>query len=178
MPDTLRGVEIDEKGSSGTYVVIDDLPGLISLIQVGVLEIASLGRRADDVERPDRLVFDLDPGEGVAWAAVIEARSSCAMSSNRSVCKASCAPPVAKGCTLWRPLTRRTTWDDAKAFAHSFADSLVQSAPDRYIATMSKAKRRGKVFIDYLRNQRRAAVASYSTRAPRGRSRRHAPHLG
>src|SRR5262249_35735995 len=73
MPSSLRGVKIKEKNTVSQYVVLDDLAGLISLVQMGVLEIHPWGSRADDLERPDRLVFDLDPGEDVAWKAMIAA---------------------------------------------------------------------------------------------------------
>jgi bifunctional non-homologous end joining protein LigD len=169
MPDALRGVNIAEKGSPDIYVMVADLPGLVSLVQMGVLEIHPWGARADDVERPDRLVFDLDPGEGVTWSAVIEGaelvRDRLAELGLQSFVRTT----GGKGLHVVVPITRHRGWEEVKSFCHALADSFVSAQPDRYIATMSKAKRRGKVFVDYLRNQRGAtAVASYSTRARAG----------
>jgi bifunctional non-homologous end joining protein LigD len=169
MPKKVRGVAIKEKEKRENYVVIDDLSGLISLIQIGVLEFHPWPARADDVERPDRLVFDLDPGEGVAWRAVVDgAREVCDFLSRLGL-ESFLRTSGGKGLHVVVPLSRRNSWSQLKEFAKGVADAITAQAPDRYIATMSKAKRHGKVFIDYLRNQRGAtAVASYSTRSRAG----------
>jgi bifunctional non-homologous end joining protein LigD len=169
MPKTVRGVAIKEKEKRDQYVVIDDLAGLISLVQIGVLEFHPWPARADDVDRPDRLVFDLDPGEDVAWKAVIdgveEVRRFLAELGLESFLRSS----GGKGLHVVVPFSRRASWQQLKEFAKGVAESMTAASPDRYIATMSKAKRRGKIFIDYLRNQRGAtAVASYSTRSRPG----------
>jgi bifunctional non-homologous end joining protein LigD len=169
MPEGLRGVMIKEKGKREEYVVVDDASGLVSLVQMGVLEMHPWPARADKLERPDRLVFDLDPGEGVTWKDVVrgaaEVRDCLTALGLRSFLRTS----GGKGLHIVAPLLRRNTWDEFKAFAKGVADAMVRAAPDRYIATLSKAKRRGKIFVDYLRNQRGAtAVASYSTRARPG----------
>jgi bifunctional non-homologous end joining protein LigD len=169
MPKPLRGVKIEEKDGSGDYVVLDDLKGLVSLVQMGVMEIHPWGSRADDIERPDRLVFDLDPGEGADWKAVVEGARLVHDYLDHIGLASFLRTSGGKGLHVVVPLTRRSGWDEIRQFTESFALSLVRAFPDRYIATMSKAKRRGKVFIDYLRNQRGAtAVASYSTRAKPG----------
>jgi bifunctional non-homologous end joining protein LigD len=169
VPEAVHSVSILEKSSRGQYVVIDDLGGLISLVQIGALEFHPWPARADDVERPDRLIFDLDPGEGVAWKNVIdgarEVREMLSQLGLRSFVRTS----GGKGLHVVVPLARRNTWDELKAFAKGIADTLTAQSPTRYIATMSKGKRHGKVFIDYLRNQRGAtAIASYSTRSRPG----------
>ena len=169
MPDTLRGVEIDEKGSSGTYVVIDDLPGLISLIQVGVLEMHPWGARADDVERPDRLVFDLDPGEGVAWAAVIEARRLVRDELESLGLQSFVHSTGGKGLHVVAPLTRRTTWDDAQGFCPLLRrfPGAVRPGPLYRDDEQGEASRES---LHRLSPQpaRHTAVASYSTRARAG----------
>ena len=169
LPDSVRGVMIQEKSEREEYVVIDDLPGLVSLVQLSVLEFHPWPARADQVERPDQLVFDLDPGEGVEWKAVVigakHVHDLLAELGLQSFLRTS----GGKGLHIVVPLQRRNSWEELKNFAKSLAGTMVRDAPDRYIATMSKAKRRGKLFVDYLRNQRGAtAIASYSTRARAG----------
>jgi bifunctional non-homologous end joining protein LigD len=166
MPKALRGVKIQEKDKWEEYVVVDDLEGMISLVQIGVLEFHPWPARADDVERPDRIVLDLDPGEGVAWKSVADAarelRDFLAELGLTSFLRTS----GGKGLHVVVPLSRRNTWDQLKGFAKGVADTMATQRPDHYLATMSKAKRKGKVYVDYLRNQRGAtAVASYSTRS-------------
>jgi bifunctional non-homologous end joining protein LigD len=169
MPDAVGGVMVKEKGKREEYVMIRDVAGLVSLVQMGVLEMHPWPARNDNVERPDYLVFDLDPGEGVEWKAVIagakEIRDRLEGVGLASYFRTS----GGKGLHVVVPIQRRTSWDDFKQFAKNVANAMARDSPDRYIATMSKAKRRGKVYVDYLRNQRGAtAIASYSTRARSG----------
>ncbi len=169
MPESVRGVEIKEKDEIEPYLVVDDLGGLISLVQLGALEFHPWPARADNVERPDRLVFDLDPAEDVAWDEVVrgarEVRDLLEALGLQSFVRTS----GGKGLHVVAPIDRRTTWEQHKEFARGVAETLVRAAPDRYVATMTKAKRRGKIFVDYLRNQRGAtAIASYATRARAG----------
>ncbi len=168
-PDTLHGVPIKEKGKKVEYIALDDTAGLISLVQMGTLELHPWAAREDNVERPDYLVFDLDPGEGTTWKDLIrgalELRNLLESVGFTTFLRTS----GSKGLHVVVPIDRRTTWDDVKQFARSVAEKMTREAPDRYIATMSKAKRSGKIFIDYLRNQRGAtAIASYSTRRRKG----------
>jgi bifunctional non-homologous end joining protein LigD len=136
---------------------------------MGVLEIHPWPAREDQLERPDQIVFDLDPGEGVEWKAVIDAARELRERLESIGLVSFLRTSGGKGLHVVVPLARRNTWDELKQFAKAVADTMTREAPDRYIATMSKAKRRGKVFIDYLRNQRGAtAIASYSTRAKAG----------
>lgn len=169
LPEAIHGVSIDGKETDRTYISIKDLKGLISLVQIGVLEIHPWGSRIDNLEKPDRMVFDLDPGEGVSYADVVDA----AFKLNdildglglRSFVKTS----GGKGLHIVVPLERRSGWEEMKSFSKAVADEMVRLEPDKYIATMSKAKRKGKIFIDYLRNNRDATtVAAYSTRARKG----------
>ena len=169
-PAALGSVEIEEKdGDVRTYVTVDDLPGLLGLVQIGVLEIHVWGSRRDRIERPDRMVLDLDPGEGVPWVRVIEAAYDCRNLLAELGLESFVKTTGGKGLHVVVPLVRTAEFDDVKAFARAVADEAVRRKSDRYLANMSKAKRKGKIFIDYLRNGRGATfVAPYSTRARPG----------
>ncbi|MEO6041789.1 MAG: DNA ligase D [Croceibacterium sp.] len=163
-------VPITEKdGGTEDYMWVDDAAGLVSLIQMGTIELHGWGSRVPEVELPDRMVFDLDPDEGLDFEAVKSAAvhihdrladiglTSFAMLSG------------GKGIHVVVPLTPGHSWDAHKDFARRFAEALALAEPDRFVAQMSKAKRVGKIFIDYLRNQRGAtAVLPYSARARAG----------
>ena len=169
MPDAVDGVMIKEKGKAEEYVMIRDLAGLVSLVQMGVLEMHPWPARNDNVERPDYLVFDLDPGEGVTWKDVVQGAKDVRQRLEDVGMTTFLRTSGGKGLHVVVPIARRNSWDVVKEFAKSVADKMASDEPERYIATMSKAKRRGKVYVDYLRNQRGAtAIASYSTRARAG----------
>jgi bifunctional non-homologous end joining protein LigD len=151
------------------YMAVSDLEGLLSLANLGALEISTWGGRRDRVDRPDLLVFDLDPDEALPWAAVVEGalelRAHLADLDLVSFVKTT----GGKGLHLAVPIARRVDWDAAKDFARDVAIAMTRARPDRYVAEMGKAKRRGKIFIDYLRNGLQAsAIAPYSTRARAG----------
>ena len=136
---------------------------------MGVLEIHQWGSQADLFEKPDRLIFDLDPDPSVDWPRVVTAAKEVRMLLEQLDLTSFLKTTGGKGLHIVVPIRRRTTWHDAKAFCRAVADFLVAAAPDRYIATMSKAARKGKIFVDYLRNDRGAtAIAPYSTRARPG----------
>jgi bifunctional non-homologous end joining protein LigD len=169
LPDWVRRVPIKEGGSVGKYVVIDSLPGLIALVQMGVLEIHTWGSRVDRIEQPDRLTFDLDPDAELPWARVIEAARALRRKLAGLGLNAFVKTTGGKGLHIVVPIVRKYRWDEIKPFCKSLAESMTREEPERYLATMSKAKRKGKIFIDYLRNGRGAtAVAAYSTRAKSG----------
>lgn len=169
LPDVLRGVSIKEKNKKAQYVALDDLAGLISLVQMGVLEIHPWGSTADNLEHPDQLIFDLDPDEGISWDKMVEAARAVRDLLDEAGLESFVRTSGGKGLHVVVPLAAKDSWDDAKSFAKRVADQIVKHDPDHYIATASKAKRKGKIFIDYLRNSRGAtAVASYSTRAREG----------
>jgi bifunctional non-homologous end joining protein LigD len=169
MPEAIRPVEIEEKGKRAQYVGIADLEGLVSLVQFGVLEIHPWGSRTDRLDRPDRLVFDLDPGEGVGWPRIREGAHLL-----RERLKGLGLVPFlrttgGKGLHLVVPLVRRVGWDEAKGFARDVARGFARRDPKRFIATAGKAERAGRIYVDWLRNARGAtAIASYSTRARAG----------
>jgi bifunctional non-homologous end joining protein LigD len=135
------------------------------MVQAGVVEIHPWGSRTDRLEEPDRLIFDLDPGEDVPWSATIaaaeEVRSRLADLGLTSFLKTS----GGKGLHVVIPLEPRAEWPEAKAFTEGLATQMAREAPDKYVATAVKRVREGRIFIDYLRNGRGAtAVAAYSTR--------------
>jgi len=134
-----------------------------------VLEMHPWPARKDNVEKPDYLVFDLDPGEGVTWKDVVQGAKDVRSRLESVGLTTFLRTSGGKGLHVCDPIARRNSWDEVKQFAKSVADSMARDQPERYIATMSKAKRHGKVYVDYLRNQRGAtAIASYSTRARAG----------
>jgi bifunctional non-homologous end joining protein LigD len=169
MPRAVRGTLIKEKAGNATYIVIDDLEGLISFVQLGVLEIHPWGSREDAIDRPDRLIFDIDPAEDLAWSDVVRAARHVKERLEDLRLESFVRTTGGKGVHVVVPIARRTSWEELKTLAKAFADALVREQPKRYIAQSSKAKRAGKIFIDYLRNEKGAtAVASYSTRARPG----------
>jgi len=169
MPPAVKSVRVPEKTGHQDYVLIDDLPGLISLVQIGALEFHPWPARADRLDRPDMMVFDLDPGEGVDWDQVKQAARDVRMVLEELGLQSWVRTTGGKGLHVVVPLARRNTWDDVSGFAQQVAQALVRAAPERYVATMRKQLRSGKVFIDYFRNAQGAtSVASYSTRSRAG----------
>ncbi len=167
VPAAVKAVEIQETAKEpARYLMVDDLAGLIALVQMDVLELHVWGARADRIETPDRMVFDLDPDERLPWRVVVAAgklvRDRLATLGLASWVKTT----GGKGLHVVVPLTGANSWEEVKNFSQAIAQSLAKEAPDQYTSKMSKAGRENKIFIDYLRNSRGAtAVAAYSTRA-------------
>jgi bifunctional non-homologous end joining protein LigD len=157
---------VPEKGDK--IIAIDDLDGLLALVQAGVLEIHTRGSTIEHPEHADRLVFDLDPGPDVPWRDVVAAAREVRGLLDELKLKSFIKTTGGKGLHVVLPI-KPTPWDEAKAFCRAVAESMARHAPERYLATATKAKRQGHIFIDYLRNSREAtAVAPYSTRARPG----------
>jgi bifunctional non-homologous end joining protein LigD len=151
------------------YVAIEDLDGLISLVQSAVLEIHPWGSTIADWGRPDRIIMDLDPGEGVEWQAIIDAAEETRRRLEAAGLEAFVKTSGGKGLHVCAPLKPSARWPTVKAFCKAIADAMANDSPDKYVSTITKSKRRGKILIDYLRNQRgMTAVAPYSTRARPG----------
>jgi len=168
-PKAVRGVPVEESDGPTLHLCIDDAPGLLTLIQFGGLEIHPWGCQADRMDRPDRLVMDLDPAPDVPWEQVIEATLEVGHRLAELGLVSFPKTTGGKGMHVVAPLVRRTSWDDLKAFAKAVAERLEADSPKRYVAIMTKARRTGRVFVDYLRNGEGAtAVGAYSTRAREG----------
>jgi bifunctional non-homologous end joining protein LigD len=156
-------------GEDEPMLAIEDFEGLIALVQAGVLEIHPWGSRRESLDAPDRIIFDLDPGEDVAWSRVIagalEVRARLERLGLQSFVKTS----GGKGLHVMLPIMPEAGWDTVKAFSQEIAEAMAADSPERYVAKMTKSIRRGRIFVDYLRNGRGAtAVAAYSTRARAG----------
>jgi bifunctional non-homologous end joining protein LigD len=165
----IPGVEvamIDDSAGRNPYMVANTAQALVGLAQMNALELHVWGAKAAAIERPDTLIFDLDPDPGLSWAAIVAAARQ-----TRAVLEEIGLVPLikttgGKGLHLVVPLERRHSWDEVKDFAQSVAAHLAKALPDQFTASLSKARRRGKIFVDYLRNARGAtAVAPYSLRA-------------
>lgn len=168
-PETLKLVPIKEKSKTAKYVVVDNVAGLIALAQVGALEIHAWGSRMDKLERPDRLVFDLDPDVDLSWRRVVDAARQIRDFLHRLGLESFVKTTGGKGLHLVVPIQRRHGWDEVKQFCKEIADAIVRADPDHYTANPIKATRTGKIFVDYLRNGRGAtAVVPYSPRARAG----------
>jgi bifunctional non-homologous end joining protein LigD len=149
-------------------IAVENLGDLIELVQSGALEVHVRGSRLGKLEVCDRIVFDLDPGEGVAWKAIVAAAVEIRDRLQALKLKSFAKLTGGKGIHVVVPIDG-ADWDTTKAFAARVAGAMTADAPDRYLAKMTKALRHGKIFIDYLRNSREAtAVAAYSTRARPG----------
>jgi bifunctional non-homologous end joining protein LigD len=169
LPKSVRRVKVRLKETDTINVYVENLEGVLALVQFGALEIHAWQCRADDLDRPDRMVFDLDPGPGVDWKEVV-ATADLLRERLKKLSLVSFAKTTGgKGVHVVVPIERRNTWAEVKDFSRSIAGSLAAEHPDRYTINMSKAQRPGKIFIDYLRNERGAtAIAPYSTRARKG----------
>ena len=161
--EAVRRVDV---GEEEPMLVLDDLAGLITLVQAGVIEIHPWGSTFAHLEQPDRLIFDLDPGEDVPWSAVIDAAREVRSRLDDVGLKSFVKTSGGKGLHVVVPITPSAGWDEAKEFTKSIADAMARDKPDRYLAIMTKSARRGRIFVDYLRNGRGAtAVGPYSPRA-------------
>ncbi len=168
-PEEFRPIRIKEKSGTDTYLYVEDVSGLVAAVQMGVLELHIWGSQIADLERPDRLVFDLDPDEAVPFASVKEGARQ--MRDRLAALGLTSFPMVTggKGIHVVVPLTPRHGWDEIRTFAEAMARMVAAEEPERYLAVMSKARRKGRIFIDYLRNARGAtAIAPFSSRARGG----------
>jgi bifunctional non-homologous end joining protein LigD len=163
MPSEIKGFKI--AGEEEPFPIIEDVAGLIALVQVGVVEIHPWGSSIRQVERPDRITFDLDPDEGLPWLrvteAAIEVRDALDAIGLRSFVKTT----GGKGLHVVVPLAPKLGWDAVKTFSKWVADRLAEERPDQFTANQTKQSRRGRIYLDYLRNARGAtAVGTYSPR--------------
>lgn len=168
-PKSVKRVEIEEGGAKVLYGSVDSIEGILAMVQMGVLEIHLWGSHRDQVELPDYVVFDLDPDEGLPWEKVAEAaittRDFLADLGLQTFLKTT----GGKGLHVVLPLDPDAEWETVKAFAKGVAEAVATAEPKKYTPKLPKADRKGKVFIDYLRNGRGAtSIAPFSTRARPG----------
>ncbi len=168
LPEQVLPYDVGDEGQE-PYIYVRDAVGLVALVQGGALELHPWGCRIDRLERPDRLVFDLDPAPNIPWERVAESALDVKKELQRLGLVSFVKTTGGKGLHVVVPLSRRNDWNEAKVFARAVAEKMAGEEPDRYVAQMAKDKRVGKVFIDYLRNARGAtSVAPYSARARPG----------
>ena len=162
----VHAVPLKQKSGQEDYLYVEDVEGVLALVQMNTLELHPWGATVAAPEKPDRLVFDLDPGPGVSWtqtkAAAREVRDNLRKAGLESFVRLS----GGKGLHVVVPITPGPSWETVKAFCEAFANAMAQHRPERYVATMRKDQRGNKIFIDWLRNGRgNTSVCSWSLRA-------------
>ncbi|MEI9906344.1 MAG: DNA ligase D [Asticcacaulis sp.] len=161
------GIQVKDRDED--YIMIREEKGLISLVQWGCIELHPWGCLADQPDKPDRMIFDLDPDPEVPWSAVVEGAAEVRDRMRELGLQAFLKTTGGKGLHVVVPMQRQYGWPTIKAFARAIAESMAHDAPERYIATMSKEKRKGRIFVDYLRNDLTStAVSAWSARARPG----------
>jgi bifunctional non-homologous end joining protein LigD len=167
VPEAVGRVRVP--GDKQPYAMVTDLASLVSLVQIGVLELHVWGARADRLDRPDLVVFDLDPDAAVPWPRVVETAAALRAYLADLGLVAFARVTGGKGVHVVTPIVRRPTWQQVRDFAENVALAFVRLAPTEFTARMSKSRRVGKIYIDWVRNTREAtAVASWSSRARPG----------
>jgi bifunctional non-homologous end joining protein LigD len=170
MGEHVKHVPIREKkGETQDYLYVDDVRGILACVQMGTIEFHGWGSRADDVEHPDRLVFDLDPDEGLDFGDVRDAARRVRDLLADIGLKTFPMLTGGKGVHVVAPLDASADWDAVSSFAERFARAVSDAEPERFTANMRKVQRKGRIFLDWLRNQRGStAVLPYSARAREG----------
>lgn len=168
-PTALRRVRIQEKTKVGEYLVADDIAGVVALAQMGVVEIHTWNARADDIERPDRIVWDLDPGPDVSWPAIVAGARLLRTVLTTLGLDAWVKTTGGRGLHVVTPLVPDRDWSECLAFSRAVSDAIVRSAPKLYTTRFAKRGRERLVLIDYLRNNRtNTSVCAFSPRARPG----------
>jgi bifunctional non-homologous end joining protein LigD len=156
----------EKKGQIEDYVYVKDVAGIIACVQMGTIEFHGWGSLVADIEKPDRLVFDIDPDEGLAFEEVKKAARDLKRYLADMGLQTFPMLTGGKGVHVIVPLTPQAEWPEVKDFAQRFSIALATAEPERFTANLAKAKRKGRMFLDYLRNQRGAtAIMPYSSRA-------------
>jgi bifunctional non-homologous end joining protein LigD len=157
------------RSSKGSYIYVNTLQGVISVVQNGAVEFHTWGATVPDAKHPDRITLDLDPDPDLPWRQVMEGATLTRALLEGLKLRCFLKTTGGKGLHVVFPLGRRHTWKEVKAFAESIAQFLVRAEPSRFTAKIAKQSRGGKIFVDYLRNAETAsAVAAYSPRARPG----------
>jgi bifunctional non-homologous end joining protein LigD len=162
LPAAIRAGELQE----GPYLAIEDEAGLIACVQIAAIELHGWGATLDDPTHPDRMVFDLDPGEGVDFAEVVRAALEVRQRLKAAGLESFCRTTGGKGLHVVVPLDGRADWEAVRDFARALAQRMEAEAPERFVSTVPKAKRQGRILVDWLRNGPGAtAICSYCPRA-------------
>jgi bifunctional non-homologous end joining protein LigD len=165
----VRTFEFENNGKKYEYLYIQDERGLLEVVQMGAVELHPWGASIDSIDRPDRMIFDLDPAPEVPFEAVKLAAQDLRQRLRKRGLESSLKCTGGKGLHVTVLLAAENSWSEVKGFAAALAAEMVAAAPEVYVATMSKAKREGKIFIDYFRNDYTAtAIADYAVRARPG----------
>jgi len=166
----VKQIPIEEKdGETEDYLYFDDVRGLLACVQMGTMEFHGWGSKVGKVDYPDRLVFDLDPDEGLDFNKVKEAAVRVRDLVAELGLKSFPLLTGGKGIHVVIPLDQTADWSEVKSFADRFSRAIAEAEPDRFTANIRKVQRKGRIFLDWLRNQRGAtAVMPYSARAREG----------
>ncbi|MES2563271.1 MAG: DNA ligase D, partial [Pseudomonadota bacterium] len=165
----IERVTVEESNGPTLYMVANSVPAIVALLQMGALELHPFGSCTPKLHCPDRIIFDFDPDDAISWERLVEAVHLLKTLLEELGLKPFIKTTGGKGLHVVIPIRPNFGWDEIKPFTKAIAELLEQSFPDRFVSNMSKAKRRGKIFIDYLRNGEGAtAVAAYSLRAREG----------
>jgi bifunctional non-homologous end joining protein LigD len=171
LPPGIGGIDVPNKktGVMEPYITLDTPEALAGLAQMGVLEVHPWGSRNDDLEHPDRLIFDLDPDESLPWSAVTDAAAEVRSRLRKAGLTTFLKTTGGKGLHIVAPIEAEHGWLEIKQLAHDFVLAMERDNPSLYLTKMTKSARKGKIYLDYLRNERGAtAVAPYSPRARLG----------
>jgi bifunctional non-homologous end joining protein LigD len=168
-PASIGRVAVEEGGEVRPYTYVHDVAGLVSFAQMGVLELHVWGARRDRIERPDRIVIDLDPATDVPWSRVVHAAFEVRERLLDVGLESWVKTTGGKGLHVVVPIARRSTWDEAKSFSRTLCEDVAAHHPGWYVLTSTLSKRKGRIFLDYLRNGRGStSICAYGVRARPG----------
>jgi bifunctional non-homologous end joining protein LigD len=171
LPEGVRDVSIPNRktGKEEKYLTVNTVEGLLGLAQLGVLEIHPWGSKNDSLEKPDRIIFDLDPDEAVQWNTLASAAGELRGRLKELNLTSFLKSTGGKGLHVVVPIQPKYEWPVIKQFSHAVALQMEKSNPGLYLTKMTKASRTNRIYLDYLRNDREAtAIAPFSTRARPG----------
>jgi bifunctional non-homologous end joining protein LigD len=171
LPKGVRSVEIADRkgGPPEPYITLSTPEPLIGFAQMNVLELHPWGSKNDDLEHPDRLIFDLDPDTAIPWNTLAESAEEVKQRLHRLGLKCFLKSTGGKGLHLVAPIEPEHDWTTVKAFALAFVEQMAAENPGLYLTKMTKAARKDRIYLDYLRNERGAtAVAPFSPRSRAG----------
>ncbi len=169
MPNVIHNLTIELNHKIENYIFINDRKGLLSLVQLGVLEMHPWGSQIKDDEYPDRIILDLDPSDSITWKKIVASAKLIKKYLEKCGLKSFVKTTGGKGLHVVIPIQPEYDWSQIKNFSKTFVEWMVLRYPDLFVSVISKTKRSGKIYIDYLRNQRGStSIAAYSTRARKG----------